>query len=605
MKLDEEKLALALVLGGVAGLIWHMAYLAAPMVDDAATTVSYGLTVFHGGGLRLTPASQEVEGFSNPLWVLLSGLSVPLHLDGPRFTQRLGQALGCLALLAFALWGPLAGGRRLRLEDAGVVLAAAVPSYAYWCASGMETGLEAFLLGVSGLLLLWELRRGEGSYVGLALALLCLTRPEGVLFAACAAGLFVAVRLRARKWPGRQEFEIASWLILVFGGYLVFRRLYFSVWLPNTYFAKLGWDFSVGQYVTGFLTAHAPLVAAGLLGALLGLTVGATRLRAALVLLWVGAGGFFIWHAHGDWMREWRFFAPLVPLWGAGLSAGLEAFLAFPIGRLRPWANAAVAVLVLAVGIAGLAKARERSRDLKSNPEFHIAWTVPAHEGALRAIARFGTRHPVVAIADIGGGGLVWREADVVDDAGLADYAMAHHAGNMPAQEDYLLGQAPLLVDAHGPSGFVRDLPRFIRDYVPANGLTPELRSWGGLMVLRGVTDREDPRCPGGKRAVLGLDPKALSSRIESLAPNDPAGARRLWRCAFGYQPEENLPPLTWRRQVARESKRRGDALRHDKRWRDALDQYELGSSLSGGDSHFRVLAEDMRGLLFPRKVGK
>jgi hypothetical protein len=301
-------------------------------------------------------------------------------------------------------------------------------------------------------------------------------------------------------------------------------------------------------------------------------------------------------------MREWRFIAPLVPLFGAGVSVGLSRLRGISFGFFQRWGHLAAGATVLVLLAATWVQTRARSLDLKRSPEFPITWTVPAHEGARRAISGIGMRHPEVAIADIGGGGLAWRDADVIDDAGLADYALAHHANNMPAQEDYLISQAPLLVDAHGPSGYVRSLPRFIQGYVPANDLSPEVRSWGGLMVLRGATAQEDPRCPGGKQEVLGLDVGTLSARVESLAQGDPVTAKRLWRCALGYWPDQKLPGSSWRERLANEAADRGAALGTERRFREAIDQYELACALSARNAHLRILTESMRDQLFPRK---
>jgi len=561
----DQWLSLLLMAAGAVGLVWHMIWLGAPMADDAATSVSYGLSLFHGNGLRLTPLSQRVEAFSNPLWVFLSGLSVPLQLEPIRFTQILGEALGVLALVGVYAWGPLAEPRGPRLEDAAAGLSALVTSFAYWSASGMETGLEAFLLAVAGLLLLIELRTGRGSWTGLALALLCLTRPEGVLFAA-AAGLFWLVsRGLQRRWPGRQELGILAWLFGVFGGYLLFRSVYFASWLPNTYFAKRHWDFSVRDYFGRFFIAHGVLVVFAGIGVALGLSVPKIRARAAVTLLFTASGAFFAWFAHGDWMRESRFFAPLVPILSGGLAVGLSAVreivTRLPMRRLAAQSWIPPLVTASVCGLVTLAEkrgARIHSSELKLAPEFSVTWTIPAHERARQALSRFGMRRPLVALADIGGAGLVWRNAEVIDAAGLGDVALAHHAGNLAAMEDYLMAHAPAIIDAHGPSGHLRDMRRLMQDYVQASAVFPELREWNGLWVRRGLSGEEDARCPGGKAPVLALNVSDLIGRMESVAPTAPDEALRLWRCAWAFLPGLSLPELAWRKAQARAAEYRG-----------------------------------------------
>src|SRR6185312_5756389 len=102
----------------VVGTAVHAALLRVPVVDDAAISIAYGHSLLAGAGLRLTPLSAPVEGFSNPLWVLLLGLSRPLGLEPLAFSRWLGIVLGALALAFVALAVPAASGRRLRPVDA-------------------------------------------------------------------------------------------------------------------------------------------------------------------------------------------------------------------------------------------------------------------------------------------------------------------------------------------------------------------------------------------------------------------------------------------------------------------------------------------------------
>src|SRR5687767_7389407 len=114
----ETSLAWGLVVTAVAAAAYHCGYLAVPIVDDAGISIAYGHTFFSGEGLRVTPYSQPVEGFSNLVWTLLLGLSKPLDLPPDTYAHTLGIVLGLLALPVLALWGPASGARPLRVEDA-------------------------------------------------------------------------------------------------------------------------------------------------------------------------------------------------------------------------------------------------------------------------------------------------------------------------------------------------------------------------------------------------------------------------------------------------------------------------------------------------------
>ena len=598
----EPWLAATVVLGACVGLVWHCYYLAVPIVDDAAISLAYGLTFFSGEGLRITPHSQPVEGFSNPVWMLLQGLSRPLRLEPVSYSHHLGILLGTLALPAFALWGPAAEGRRLRLEDGvGPLVAAALPSYPCWISSGMETGLVALLLGLCGALVLWELRTGRSSHSGWALGLLCLTRPEGVLFAGASGALWVVSRTLRRQYPGRQELRIAAWLLALVGSWLVLRWAYFADWLPNTYYAKRGWDFNPKHYLTSFWETYQVPCAVALLGLALGLLGGqAPRRRTVLAALFLACGIFFAWSAQGDWMREWRFLAPLMPLLGVAAAAGLSSIreLARRLeARRQVWAARALVVLavlaVLGPLARGLREGLERSAGVKAGPELPFEFISSLAREVLARTRSLSQSHPLLAYPDMGGLAMVLPNADVLDVAGLADYAIAHHNGNPAAQEDYLLSEGlPVLMDVHGPSNYLGGFHRLLERFHPIGG---------PFFMLNGLTPDEDPRCPEGKASTLALAPLALARRFEQDIRADQAPqALMRWRCVQAYKERQELPAKHFLVLLAMLADARGDALVRQGKLEPALRQYSLATLLDDGAAHRRRKTEKLRARLFP-----
>ncbi|MBN1210748.1 MAG: hypothetical protein JXB05_38220 [Myxococcaceae bacterium] len=598
----EPWLTAGLVLAAAAGLAYHCAWLAVSIVDDAAISLAYGITFFSGEGLRVTPHSQPVEGFSNPLWTLLLGLSRPLRLEPISYTHVLGIVFGVLALPAFALWGPAAEGRKLRLEDvAGPLVAALNPTYAYWISSGMETGLQAFLLGLSGLFVLRELR-GEGSaHAGWALGLLCLTRPEGALFTAAAGALWVVSRGLAGRWPGRQELRIGAWLLVLVGGWLVVRWSYFADWLPNTYYAKRFWDFNARAYLVNFWNTYGLLCVLALTGLLLGLLGGRVGARrTALTALFLGCGLAFVWRSKGDWMREWRFLAPLVPLLGAAAATGLSgvrslgARLAARGGVWPARSLVALGVLgALGLGVPALYRSIQRAPGVKAQPELTYEYIASLFEQVRDRTRSLGQVRPLLGYPDLGGQAMVMRTAEIIDVAGLADYAVAHHADNYPALEDYLHSEGPpILLDAHGPSGHVASFQKLMAGFHSIG--------WP-ISLLNGLTATEDPRCPEGKAGTLALDAQALAQRFEQEIQEDRAQeALRRWRCVFAYKARKELPDEATLEQLAELADARGDALARENKLELALRQYSLATLLDEGNAHRRRKTEKLRARLYP-----
>ncbi len=581
----------------VLGAMAHAALLRVPVVDDAAISIAYGQSFFAGAGLRLTPASQPVEGFSNPLWVFLLGLSGPLHVEALGFSRWLGILLGALALVFVALAIPAATGRRLRPVDAvGPLLVAASPNYAYWMCSGMESGLHALLLAASVWSLVRDFRLGRGLTSGLLLAGLALTRPEAPLVILAAGALWAVWLLRAHRWPGRAEGRLVGVLALVCGVYLAFRWAYFARLLPNTYFAKQYWSFRPEQYLAGFTRAYpVPLVLAAILGAV-GLLSRTTRRPASLALAFIACDVVFVWVVKADWMAQWRFLGPLWPMLGILVGAGLCALAELSARRPLP-VPAPVVPLLASVAVLVLAVPAELSRFETARRDAGFPATF-VRDNALKLRQRLrelGIEQARVGLADIGGVGLALRGDRVVDVAGLADYAMAEQGGNIPAMEDYLVGEGlPDVIDAHGPSGHVGGFGRLMRHYRPIGG---------GVWLLDGLGPGRDPRCAGGAvGSVLAVDPDEIRAQLERLiGANDPGRAMDLVRCVQAHRPAAfaGLRSLSPRAADASIRTEKAGGLE----W--ALRFSSLATVLADENAHLRRRTERLRHRLFPPPARK
>ena len=132
---------------------------------------------------------------------------------------------------------------------------------------------------------------------------------------------------------------------------------------------------------------------------------------------------------------------------------------------------------------------------------------------------------------------MVLRNAEIVDVAGLADFAIAHANGKDSAViDDYLTSEGPpVLVDAHGPSGHIKNLPRLMARMT---------LSGDGLFHLKGLSPTEDPRCPGGKDGQMSLTVGQLATALQAdLEDGAPDRGLARWRCALSYREVLPSPP--------------------------------------------------------------
>ena len=282
--------------------------------DDSHITFWQAHTLLAHGEL-LNYNGARVEQSSSLLLVLLTALAglagLPLVTAG-----YLINLAGAVATLA-AVW---AGARRAGLTTPWlpVLLVALTPYFAYWAWSGMETTLAAavallFVLAVERWLQQPDAMRA--ALLALSALALAAVRPEMVLVG---PALLVAVAVLLRR-PGLLPF------VLCFAALAAWRHGYFGQWLPNPVYTKSG-DPGLAQLQRGIdyslrLFRH-PLSATGVSLTLLGLAGSvfvALRRRSPLLVvccLWTLIYAGFVVSSGGDWMKEGRFWVPLVaPLW--------------------------------------------------------------------------------------------------------------------------------------------------------------------------------------------------------------------------------------------------------------------------------------------------
>lgn len=606
----EARVTAVLVALGTAASGWLIRALSVPVVDDAAISIGYGWSAWTGAGYRLTPESAVVEGFSNPTWTAIVGLTPLLSTHPVRATATIGIVLAMASLPIWASWGALARGRALRIEDAVVpLLAGGSTSFAYWAAAGLEGALLSFLLALSGAVLLHDLRQQRGSLAGLLLGLVCITRPEAPMYAIGAAILVIGVRIGERRAPGPQELRAIGWGALIVGGWLAIRIAVFAAWLPNTYYAKFGIGEPSPGYLEGFARAFPTATAAAVAG-LVAIPFARPQARRAPILaaLMIAITTFFAVRAGGDWMREWRFFAPIVPA-GAASFAGALSVIRDRIGEPRDrHRRARAAIGALLCTALALVVSRDAWHDSLRRIEENLRGPTlgagvvmtTAHELHGLLHDELGLVRPRVALPDVGGNGIVLRHAEIVDVGALCDYAIARTFHLHPeATEDYLVSEGlPTLIDVHGPSGALIRMRDLMRHYERLR-YDPRRPQSTGIYVLRELGRDVDPRCPGGLGAVRALDTSTLAHRIDAAIDADhPDEAISLYRCAREHR--EDLPDDAW--HVAA----RDRALRASERAEDggaierALRFSSLATILSHQDAWLRRRTEHLRERFLP-----
>ncbi len=445
----------AFALLGVLGC-WF-AYLSVYQVDDAYIVYRYAENLGRGHGFVYN-VGDRVEGITCFLWTLLLALFsfLPFPLPG------IAPVLTALASTGILLLLPRTSARMQGRASptwrdwAPSILLAAHPAFAYWSVGALETIPYAALLSLSLHDHLRERavegRQRSALWIGLA----ALMRPETPLLAALLLGDRICERIRTRR-PGWLS-DAGRWCGVAGACYfpfLMFRRLYFGEWVPNTYYAKMGAGilanveegsrysldffsslipgFGLSTPITGFLGFV-------LLAAVLSFALPRPNLRpAALLVCGIGLATLL---EGGDWMVLHRFWAPATPAIMLLLVATLGA-LTLEAPRLRR----PILILLTLLACSGVVAA-VRARDGINGLAVNAAGYRFAHSAVGRFLKNRAEPDDVVALMDIG---IIGYESglQVRDISGLTDREIARSPG-------------AFLNKVYPPERILDDEPRFI-----------------------------------------------------------------------------------------------------------------------------------------------
>ncbi len=323
-----RRLAIAAV---VLIVVAQVAFYFTRTVDDMFIFLRYAENLAAGDGLVFN-TGQRVEGYSSVTW--LAALTVGGVLGANLVTWSKLLAVASLAAL-------LVGQHRFLVERLGVgrgpeawrplvpwlgLAATACCSYVIaWTMLGLETPLYLALLVWTAVTLGRYLERPSRrtfAAAGVVGAAFALSRPEAPMFlAAITAGLLVnrepeRLLVRARRLALGVAPAAGAFL-----AYAVFRRLYFGLWLPHTYYSKRGdgWhrDGLRGLFGQG-ADQEVALIAIGLVLA----AWAVWRRRDGVILGVVAATVVFVARVEIDWMPNVRYWLPIwitlpmIVVWG-------------------------------------------------------------------------------------------------------------------------------------------------------------------------------------------------------------------------------------------------------------------------------------------------
>jgi hypothetical protein len=234
-------------------------------LEDAFITMRYARHLADGHGVGAWNVGEApVEGFTNPLWMLLMATAASWGWSLTVTAKTVGILSHAWLCFCFAIWPriaidrPAPFGWHPRVTTTTAWLLATYAPLAFYASSGMETATFTALVGMGFVAV--AVRGGVGFGSVLAV-LLVLMRPEGLFFGVAFGALHWA-RARSGACRVRLAWMPLAMALATLAGVMISRQLVFGEWAPNTYHAKvagaLGLHLRLGvRYVVSWGIAHA------------------------------------------------------------------------------------------------------------------------------------------------------------------------------------------------------------------------------------------------------------------------------------------------------------------------------------------------------------
>jgi hypothetical protein len=427
-------------------------------IDDAFISFRYAHNLIHHGVLAYNLGERPIEGFSNPLWVLLN---LPGALLGTPLLWARVLGVTCLGL---HVWLLVHLSKRVGLDASwsvplSLALCLSAPGFLYWHFAGLETPLVGLLVTAS----LAAFRTGESRQVrwlGPLLAALAWTRIDAALTALL---VLVACMLSYGLTRARLKRAVVAlgWVFAALAILQAARLAYFGQPLPNTYYAKVDGhlfdDASNGLRYALQPFGHAPLLLAGFL---LPLWLWSKRavdpIVSASCVVFLGQL-VYVTAVGGDWMPLYRFLAPFVP--AAALASMVALQRVFERANALGVSTALLSSVVLVIAPGGLAgyllsdeplTVQMATEVTELGKNLAAALTKAVAPGTVTANGAAGSAPYYARLSNIDIGGL---NDPVIAHAKVSRFASFLPKGHRKGEGRYVLSRAPgVLVFVQGRS---------------------------------------------------------------------------------------------------------------------------------------------------------
>jgi len=288
------------------------------MMDDAFIFFRYAENFSCGQGYVYNPG-ERVEGCTSFLWLLILSGAALFKIDLLIFSKIINAVFVILIVKLTAVSHKYIKSMTPAHSAAAAALLSTAGAFTPWLSSGMESVLFSFLIIITYFYSIVAQKPVEYGLSGVLCALLVICRPEGIFLA---TPVFVFHYITQRGFGGKGFYISLFKFIYVYAPYFAWRYFYYGSFMPNTYYAKIG--FNLAQISRGanylfdyFAAAAFFLILLAPAGHYIFSFKGKDpqtldiNLKLAVLYVFVLLNIVFVTLAGGDFMYGFRFFAHL------------------------------------------------------------------------------------------------------------------------------------------------------------------------------------------------------------------------------------------------------------------------------------------------------
>lgn len=485
------------------------------MADDALITLRYAQRLLDGFGLTWTEGI-PVEGYSNLLWTLLIAAVGKFGFELLTVARVLGVIFGILNVYLIIDYVSK------RFQNAIPILLITLFFYtmsgtvSIWSMAGLEQPLVAFL-SLWAVVKYFDFRDFEINsslwYSSLALGLLCITRPDGVILSVVIGIYHLIANKSNLKVAIANVLKLAVFPIILYFGQLLFRIYFYGELVPNTALVKVTPSFfhalSGLKYNLKFIYSISTLFIPFAIFAVLLIRNNNKRINLLLSILTVWF--FYLVFVGGDIFMAFRHHFYSIVFIILVLAEGLNELLESNYYKRKK------KLFQLLFAVSGLIFLYQQFEYIYYEDIETFTWTSNQKTLALELKATFEKEQPLIAV-DAAGSLPYWTMFPSLDMLGLNDYYIARHKpnnmgggyiGHELGDPEYTLDQKPDIIQLHfgqrEPIQYIDSQlvinKRFINDYRDINvfATAGDSHDYSGVLWFNLYSDKVGIRSVGNK----------------------------------------------------------------------------------------------------------